>query len=370
MNIEKQTYLNTLRLEERYRKTTTIGDSFPSDRPRGGIRFYARGNGKVRLTADFRTTTSAVTLYLDGMVIAHTVAQYFSTELTVEKGEHLFEASCVQTHTAFTLTVEGSALEKGRNYTDRVGGASGASECNVYVKRGNGSTDRYHYASGSLSRTALSEIFYDEAYLYDRTQQAYGSTKRYCYATGNTSFSVHTGTLSTLNYADIGGLAMCDALTLETGADYLVAFVDQTHKLRFLRATENGTFGPNESSETAVSGVIRVVSAQKGSIFLAEDEGHFWTGYYFHANGDQILHFPQHDFHYETIPLCRNRYCSPNATVAADGSPIFYYKKEDGALMRLAYEGLPQKVAYADAYFPMISGGLLQQKSEVAVYTI
>ena len=371
MNVQKQTYLNTVGLETRYQKTVTVKRSFGADRKRGGIFFTMKSKGRVCLSVDYRSLSGKVTVLLDGEVVACTAVPFVVAELKAEQGEHLFEAVTTATHGAFTMTAEGYSLEEEKVYADRVGGATSGSEGSVYIKNGKGAVDKYLLSGDALTRTEKSEIFYDEAYYYDRTQGQYTSTKRYCYATSESAFHVYTGTDCTFLYEDIGGLAICDARTLETGADYLVAFVDRGGVLRFLRVTDGAvTFGPNELATTTFSGMRRVVSAQRGSVFLAEDAGHVWHGYFFHPNGEKVLSFPSHVLHYDEYVLTRNRNCAPTATVDEEGAPVFYYKREEGALMRYPTGEVPTQIAYAEAFHPMPSGGLLQFGGELAVCTI
>ena len=371
MNVQKQTYLNTVGLETRYQKTVTVKRCFAADRKRGGISFTMKSKGRVCLSADFRSLSGKVTVLFDGEVVAHTAVPFVVAELKAEQGEHLFEAVTTATHGAFTMTAEGYSLEEGKVYADRVGGATSDSEGSVYLKNGKGAVDKYLLSGDALTRSERSEIFYDEAYRYDRAEGEYTATKRYCYAENENAFHVHAGTDCTFLYEDICGLAMCDARTLEEGADYLVAFVDHGGVLRFLRVTEGATtYGPNELGTTTFSGMKRVVSAQQGSVFLAEDAGHTWHGFFFHPNGEKTLSFPSHVFHYDEYVLVRNRNCAPTATVDEEGAPVFYYKREEGALMRFPSGEVPTKIAYAEAFHPMSSGGLLQFGGELAVCTI
>ena len=160
-------------------------------------------------------------------------------------------------------------------------------------------------------------------------------------------------------------VAVCDGRTLEAGADYLAAYVSDGGKLTLVRCNDGQTVGASDSLVWEKP-VLRVSSAQKGSVLMTQSPDYVWTAFFFNSEGDCAIAFGQNVFHYAEIPLCRNRYVAPDATIdEEDGTPVFYYKTEDGRLMRMAYGEEPTQIGYGEGYHAGESGGFMQFAGEV-----
>ena len=243
MNIEKAIYLNTLTAAEETERKGRVVSAYTAGRIHGGVRFVMRGRGKARLIAAYRALTEQTSLSLDGKPIAVTLRPYTEVELCLDKGEHFFSADSPASHGGLTLIVEGAGVKGDGPYLDRVGGAYSASECVVYLKRGDGRVEKWVYDGSSLSCSARTERYFDEAYLYDAVGNTYLSTKRFCYA-GTQNFTVNNGVSTVFSHDGVRSLAMCDGRSL-SGADYLVAFVDTSLRAGSRRgqSDERGCFG-------------------------------------------------------------------------------------------------------------------------------
>ena len=366
MNIEKATYLNTLQAAESGEGSRRIAASYAAGRIGGGIRFTVKARSKVRCVADYRTLSERATLSLDGKPVALTLRPHTEVELRLDKGEHIFETVSPSSHGGLTLYVEGFGVARSCPYFDRVGGYLSPSECVVYLKRGRGVVEKCVYNGSTVVCTPRTERYYDEAYRYDPVS-GYTATKRSCYA-GAQNFTINSGVTTTYAYADLLGLAMCDNRTLPSGTDYLVAFADKYGALRFIRMADQTVLTASDLS-AKVADVRRVVSAARGSIFLAEGTDRRWAAYHFHPQGALTLTIGEYALPYDTIEVGRTGGYAPTATIDADGAPILYYRLEDGRLIYGA-EGGTTHVAYAEAYHPAASGGLLQVEGELTPYQL
>ena len=362
MNIEKAIYLNTLTAAEETERKGRVVSAYTAGRIHGGVRFVMRGRGKARLIAAYRALTEQTSLSLDGKPIAVTLRPYTEVELCLDKGEHFFSADSPASHGGLTLIVEGAGVKGDGPYLDRVGGAYSASECVVYLKRGDGRVEKWVYDGSSLSCSARTERYFDEAYLYDAVGNTYLSTKRFCYA-GTQNFTVNNGVSTVFSHDGVRSLAMCDGRSL-SGADYLVAFVDKNGGLRFVRVRD-GVNLTNADVSATVAGARRVVSAARGSIFLVEGADRNWTAYYFYPEGEKELSFTGYTARYDTIEIGRTGGAAPTATVDGAGEPVLYYRKEDGRLMVKGLDTAATLVAYAEAFHPAASGGLIAVEGEL-----
>lgn len=367
MNIEKQTYYNTEHLQELYeRKSTAIAFYGESDGC-GTLAFSLKRKSTVKIELRLRSLEGVGVLTLDGKIAGRVTTPYLQLNVKPEQGEHLVCFTVESgTHGAYEIEAEGVGLDEAHSYPERVGGYRTESECVLYMKTPGRKVVKYSYAEGSLVRSVENRSYSDEAYLYDAANGAYTATRRSVYSEDSRNFTLQTGVSSTHQRSAIKGLAMCDGRTLESGANYLVAVLDGEGNLRFIRAMDGTAYQASDLSDTVFTGIRRVMSAQRGSIFLVENRDHVWSGYFFHAGGTKTLVFSGLTLHYDEIPLCRNRSYSPTADADAEGNPVFYFKKEEGALMRMAYGGTGAAVAYADAFHPCASGGLLQFAGELS----
>lgn len=366
MNIEKATYLNTLQAAEGSGSKRCFFASYAAGRIGGGIRFSVKGRCKVRLCADYHTLGAQATLLLDGKPIVCTARPRTDVEVRLEKGEHIFEAESPVSHGGVTLSVEGVGLVRSGPYGDRVGGCYSATECVVYLKRGNGGVEKCVYNGSTVTYTAKSERYYDEAYLYDPNAADYSANKCACYA-GTQNFSIDNGVTRVYSYPGVLGVAVCDGRTLPSGTNYLVAFADKYGALRFVRVSQGGSIVAADFSEK-VADVRRVVSAARGSVILAEGADRWWTAYYFHPLGEKTLTIGENIFPYDEIEVGKTGGFAPTATTDEDGAPILYYRTEDGKLIYCDAEGSTAHVAYAESYHPAETGGLLQSEGELTPY--
>ena len=370
MNVEKQILYNTEQMQEQYRRTKTLVACFDAGNRHGGLHFFSRGNGSVILSVEFASIEGVVSLCLDGDLMIKGEKPYYHFEMKLEKGEHFFEFDANVTHGGVRVSAEGVGIEESHRFIDRVGGYSDQSGMTVYLKNGDGIVTKCSYEDSVLSKQDLIYRFYDEAYLFDKTNGIYGTTRRYIYSENGVKLYLIIGRTQTVTLQELKAAAICDGRTLETGADYLAAYVDQNGKLGFFRVVDGARFNSSNYSSEFL-GYERILSAQRGSIFLVENKEHFWSGLFFHAEGEKSLAFTQHTFHYDEIPLCRNKYCSPTATIdESDGTPIFYFKREDGKLMRMAYGAEATVVGYEEAFHPGVTGGLYQSDGELRDYSV
>ena len=163
--------------------------------------------------------------------------------------------------------------------------------------------------------------------------------------------------------------AICDGYSLPDGVDYLVAY-----------AASGGLFVGKAAADQAIAmadfsdpiaGIVRVTSAQKGSVLMTQNAEGIWKAMYFHPSGDHTLSCGGVTIPYYEIALTRNRLVAPNAQL--EGSPLrpaFYYRTEAGVLMRLLYGGTPTKKCYLQAYLPATGSGLSLQDGEVRISVI
>ena len=368
MNIEKETYYSTLRLEELYARQGRAAASYGGARNLSGVCFALGARGKVRLTADHRSLSGKATLMLDGKVIAITSKPFFEAELRLEKGEHVFSESVSGSHGGVLLLAEGNGIKRGEAYLDRVGGSASDGECVVYLKRADGAVEKWTYDGQTLSSLSRTEKLFDEAFLYDSALGAYTATKRQCFA-GPNNFTVISGVSNVFSYAGIKGLAMCDSRTLTAGADYLVAFVDANGALRFVRV-EDGTVLSSSDLSAKIADAKRVVGAQRGSIFLVEGTDRFWRADYFHAEGEKTLTIGEYAFRYDEIAIGKTTGVAPTATTNEAGAPVLYCRTEEGRMKRLDPNGNERVLGYGEAYHPAPSGGLLQFEGELEPFDL
>ena len=361
MNVEKAIYLNTLQTAEGESRSVRLVASYAAGRQSGGILFRSKGRGRVRFVAEYRSLTDQATLSLDGKPVAVTMRPYSETELILDRGEHVFVAETSDANGGLKLVVEGVGIARNGPYFDRVGGSFSSSECVVCLKRGDGRVEQWVYDGSTVACTLRNDRYYDEAYLYDPITEDYLSTKRFCYASAQT-FTVNNGVATVFHYDDVRSLAMCDGRTL-VGGDYLVAFVDKTGALRFVRM-DDGVLVTSSDVSAKVADARRVVSAQRGSLFFVESTTHDWTAYYFHSHGEETLTIGESTLPYDKIDVGKTGGIAPSATIDGEGAPILYYRKENGRLMRsVGSDAL--SVAYGEAFHPALSGGLLQVEGEL-----
>ena len=367
MNVEKQTLYNTEQLQSLYRNPERVCTSFASDKARGGLYFSLKKRASITLRFRAEGSVAAGTLVLDNLTVGILAKKESEITLRLDAGDHLFEfvADSGTTHDGFMLTAEGVGVQAGRRYLDAVGGYSDDTQTVVYLREGEERVSKYVYQDSALTVTPMTRYRYDEAYLYSRANGAYTTTRRYVYSETKDRFYIYIGRSLYINQTAFRSVAICDARTLEEGADYLVGYVAASRKMCFLRTLDNTRYNSTCYSNI-FTGVNRLISAQRGSIFLLENTEHYWSGLYFHADGEKALTFTEHTLHYDEIPLCRNRLIAPTATIdETDGSPIFYFKKEDGALMRMAYGEEATPISYGDALYPGAAGNLAQYDGAV-----
>ncbi len=366
MNIEKQTYLNTEQLQGLFEKNGIAVSCYGAGSGCGGVRFYLSSKAKVTFEVRFHAVSAAAALRVDGTLVATTSRLTSRFELTLGKGDHVFDLSC-SSHGGFVISASAHGLEPARAYFDRVGGHANASETVVYMSNGDRDVVSYRKTSSSLETATLSTPLYDDANLYDKTNDVYTQTKAYV-------TSVENGAKVLLNLSrdltitvdgKVEDVAVCDGRTLDAGADYLAAYVSDGGKLTLLRCNDGQTIGTSDS-HVWEKPVLRVSSAQKGSVLMTQSPDYVWTAYFFNGEGDGSVAFGQNVFHYSEIPLCRNRYVAPDATIdEEDGTPVFFYKTEDGRLMRMAYGDEPSLVGYGEGYHAGENGGFVQFAGEV-----
>ena len=367
MNIEKQIYYNTEELQERMLREKKLVVCFGSGNRYGGLRISVKRNTNVSFSIEFESLSNLATFRLDDALVAKSSKTHSHIALRLEKGEHVFEIDAGTTHGAFKIEAEGVGIEEGHLYIDRVGGYFDDQNTVVYLRNGDGFATKNQYTD-ALVKTETNYRYYDEAYLYDKTNAVYAATKRYIYSYDGAKLYVIVGRTLTLTTQKLNGAAICDARTLEDGADYIVAYINHNGELVFMRTVEGERYNSSHYS-AAFPGFERVVSAQRGSIIMAENKDHVWSAYYFHPNGEKELVFSRNTFHYDEIRLCRNRHCSPTATIdETTGEPIFYYKQEDGKLMKLVYGSTPTLWSYEEAFHPGSTGGLCQFEGELRSY--
>lgn len=366
MNVEKQTYLNTERLQALFEKREEAVACYGAGSRYGGVRFSLRARTAVTVTVEFHSLQAPASIYLDGRLVAKTENKVYRFALQLSQGEHVAEVDC-SSHGGFVVKAAAAGLSEGARYFDRVGGQATEGETVVYMANGDRNVTSYRNTAGGLEISVLSTPLYDAARLYDGS--AYTSTVAYIESTSGRQ-KAHLYINRDLNFSvsRLESVAICDGRTLESGANYLAVYVADGGKATFLRCVHNTRI--DTSAKLAwEEPLLRVASAQSGSILLLQNKNHLWTAMYFHPDGEKALAFTRHTFHYDEIPLCRNRYVAPSATVDEDGAPVFYYRREDGVLLRMAYGEAPTEVGYAEAYHAGTEGGFWQYAGEVRYET-
>ena len=363
MNVEKQTYFNTEQLQSLLEKQGEAVECFGSGSRYGGVRFTLHAQSKVALEVAFDSISATASICLDGAIVAKTAKKVSRFEVLLGKGEHVFDVDCA-THGGFVIRVSGTGLSEGARYFDRVGGYSSDGETVVYFSNGNRSVTRYRKTSSALQTSVISSPFYDAAQLYDKTNGEYtASVATVAVVNNGQKMHLYLGHDVLVQMGNVEGVAICDGRTLGAGADYLAVCVYGGGKAAFFRANDGGDVDETARCEWATS-VLRVVSAQSGSILLMQNKNHVWTALYFHAEGENELRFTNHTFRYDLIPLCKNRYVAPTALADEDGAPIFYCKREDGKLVKIEYGASPVELGFQEAYHPGLSGGFWQYAGE------
>lgn len=369
MKVEKQTYLNTEHLNELYEKKGTASSSYPSGRTYGGVRFRLRRKASVFLSAEVENPTGTVTLFLDGLILLKSASPHIRFELKIDKGAHLFDLRSDAANDGFCLTANGVGLEADRAYTERVGGYSTDSANYLFLRHGNRLTEKVTASSGSISSESQSGIMKDAALRFNKSTGFYTSDLATISASGTTSLAVDTGTSATLSTTGLTSAAICDGYTLPSGVDFLVAFVAD-NKLYVGKASAGQGITSSDFA-TPISDIVRVVSAQRGSVLMTENAEGLWKAMYFFSSGSKSLTCGGTAIPYEEISLVRNRAFAPTCHIeGALLSPAFYYRTEEGALMRLMYGSTPVKRGYAEAFHPGDVSSMVQYCGEVRLASL
>lgn len=346
MDYEKQTYLNTERLNDLYRAEKTVTASVPSSTLVGGIRFHMERAHAVRLEAYFPSSSVSYTPSFDGVAAAERTAPYFSTDVFAEKGEHVFDFVTSAAHGGAILRVTGVGVREGRRYFERVGGYYTASGTIVYMRPGEREVVEITCANGSLASSPTTKKHVDACLHYDKTNAAYTSTVFTAKSEGGSDLKVKCGQEITVSVSGLTSVAIADGKGLPSGHDCIVGYVDESGVLHFLTGALNG--GVTASSVT-VKGVKRVRSSSRGSVLLVEDADDYWKAYVFASSGDKSITVVGTTLKYTVLPVVKNAVCAPNATL--DGSLTLYYKERNGALIAQDAQGTRSVIGYADAYY-------------------
>lgn len=369
MNIEKQIYLNTEQLQTMHERSGRAKACYGSLSRYGGVYFSLKAKTKVTLSLAFESISSFAKIYVDGLLITESTNPRSHFELTLTKGLHVFDVECA-THGGFTVLAEGVGLEEDRRYFDRVGGHSAEGETVVYTSNGDRGVNAYRKTSSTNTLSRLSSCCFDDALYYDKANSRYTDTVRSA-STGaqRSTVTLSIGRSESYTVRKIRSIAMTDGRTLEAGADYIVATVGEGGALQLLRVKDQTAIS-NGDFVTMRKPALCVVSAQRGSILIVQGADYVWTGYFFHAGGDKVITFGGDSYHYEEIVLCRNRYIAPSATIdEEEGTPIFYYRKESGELIRRPYESAESRIGYMESYHEGIGGGYMQYAGELQYVT-
>ena len=362
MNVEKQTYLNTERLQALFEKREEAVACYGAGSRYGGVRFSLRARTSVTVTVEFHSPAAEASLCLDGALVAKTQNKVYRFTLQLSQGDHVAEVDCAS-HGGFVIKAVAAGLTEGARYFDRVGGHSSEGETVVYMANGDRVVSAYRQTPTGLEISVLSTPLYDAARMYDGS--AYTSTLAYIESTaGRQKAHLYINRDLQFNVTRLESVAICDGRTLESGANYLAVYVADGGKATFLRCVHN-TRIDSSAKLSWEAPLLRVASAQCGSVLIVQNKNYLWTAMYFHPEGEKALSFTRHTFHYDEIPLCRNRYVAPSATVDEDGVPVFYYRREDGTLLRMAYGEVPTEIGYAEAYHAGADGGFWQYAGEV-----
>lgn len=364
MNIEKQTYYNTELLQQLLEKRGKAVACYGSASRLGGVRFHLSGQTKVVLEVNFHTMGTQAYLRLDGDLLAKTSNRTSRFETVLPKGDHVFEAESTS-HGGFVIEAEGAGLTEGARYFDRVGGHASSEETVVYMGNGDSKAIKYCRVDSSLQRTILTSPMYDDAYLYDKSGGVYTSTLAYVTALDDRSkMLLHVNSDEIVQMGKVESLAICDGRTLGSGTDYLVGCVHNGGTLTFFRV---GGVSANASARCDWGKpVLRIVSAQQGSVLMIQNKNNVWTALYFHPQGEKSLVFTGCTLRYDEIPLCKNQYVAPSAgEIDQNGFPVFYYKREDGKLVRAEGEQVTE-LGRQEAYHPGVVGGFWQYAGEVS----
>ncbi len=364
MNYEKETYLNTEKLGELYRKEREVAGGVPSDQRVGGVRFRCDVSTKAVLEILFPALTSAYTASLDGLTLGKKSAPYLRMEVALGKGEHILEIKSEAAHGGAILRVRGVGVREGRRYFDRVGGYYTSSRLVVYTKRGTNNVEETAYESGVLTNSSTNYIACDACLRYDKSTSAYTSDKGSLYAAQSTSLSVNSGVVSTVPVSGLSSAAMADGFSLPTGHDYLVAYTDDVNVLHVGTAAKNGAL---TMASRTISGVRRVLSAERGSILLVENAEGYWKVFRFTSDGSARFTIGGDSVKYEVTDLGK---CASAPTANLEGAsftPVVSYKTAQGVLVKGTLGGEPAPFAYADLYVAGNGCGLLMQDNDVKI---
>lgn len=364
MNYEKETYLNTEKLGELYRKEREVACGVPSEQRIGGVRFRCDVSTKAAVEILFPALTSAYGVFLDGLALGKKSAPYLLAEVTLGKGEHVLEIRSDAAHGGAILRVRGVGIREGRRYFERVGGYYTDARLVVYTKKGANKAEETTYENGALSTSATNYIAYDAALRYDKSAEAYTSDEGSLYASQSTSLFVNSGVVSTLSVSALSSAAMADGFSLPTGHDYLVAYTDAANLLHVGTAAKNGavTF-----ASRTISGVKRVLSAGRGSILLVEGAEGFWKVFRFCLDGSSRFTIGADTVKYEVTDLGKCGFAPTADLEGASFTPVVYYKTAQGLLVKRTLGGDPAPFAYADAYVAGNGCGLLMQDQDIKI---
>ena len=365
MNIEKQTYLNTERMQAMFEKAGSAVACYGPNSRFGGVRFCLAASAKVAFEVDFYTIAADASVYVGGYLACKTARPSSRFCLMLSKGEHLLDVDCTS-HGGFVLKVSAAGLSEGRLYFDRTGGHSLAGETVVYLTNGERGASSYRRTAGGLEVALLSSPVFDDAYLFDKVNGVYTDDRAYI-GTGvsrSHAFLNFRNTVTLPANSRVEHVAICDGMTLGDNADFIAAYVYDGAKLCFARVL-GAAADDSDHLLDYDKPVLRVVSAQRGSVLMLQQPGGVWTAFAFNEYGESALHFGQITLHYDEVPLCKNPVVAPSATVDEEGSTIFSPDKEDGRLWRRELNGAPQVVGYQEAYHAGVSGGFMQFCGEV-----
>ena len=363
MDYNKQTYLNTESIRDMYRRERVLTSGVPAGSPVGGIRFVCEKRTRVTLEIVYTSLSGRYRAHFDDIPSADKDAPYLRLDVIADKGTHIFETENVSgTNGGAVLRVTGVGIKEGRRYYERVGGYYTSSQIVVYTRRGERCVQEEIYEDGALTFTERSSLFSDACLHYDKVNESYTSDVAKMDAFSLQGIRLRYGSAdSTISIGTLTSACIADGYGLPTGADALLACTDTNGVLHFFTCVRSGAV---TEATTTMSGIRRVVSAQRGSMLFVQNAENVWRVLLFRSSGEEEslsggLHIP-----YDVFELNRSAVYTPCGDVNAS-APVVYYRNSADILVQRDLTDETVDMGYADAFCAGEDGGLFMSDNDM-----